>query len=176
MAERDPGLPQVEDSELEAGLIRTLSIIGKLGRLNVLDVVLPVVSLGSVVTPRVDVSGPVWTSSDVFSEGRQQAVAALTVHADTLALEEGTYDCKVQLSARPNGQEYELRLRHRNAANTADLMATTYQFQAIGDSALLFAFDFAYTLAEDERLQVVNVQAGGAGSIAVATIWAVRRT
>lgn len=48
MAESNPDFPQVNDPEIAANLIRRLAIVGPLGRLNVLDVVIPTVSLAEL--------------------------------------------------------------------------------------------------------------------------------
>jgi len=171
MAEADPRIPQVVDPELTVDLTRLLQIRGPLGVLNVLDTIVPVVSLGNVVTPDINVRGPTFRSTDVFSIGRLGAPAAGTVLADTGALPAGIYDVMTLMTIQETINNF-IRFSHRNAANTADLM--TYD-PSIGLDARSQGFDrlvFSYELAINERLRFTTVGASAVGSMYAAVIFA----
>lgn len=177
MAERDPNLPQSADPELQADLVRLLQIQGPLGLLNVLDVVIPTVSMGQVVPLDVEVRTPVFRSTDIFSNGILLAPVANTVLADTGALADGNYD--VQLAMQSNSaltNDESFRVEHRNAANAANLAVWDYLVLNGASAAYFYAgLTFAYQLASNERLRIINPKATTAGRSQVATIFARRR-
>jgi len=177
--EQDATVPQVNDAELEVGLIRALSVVGQIGKLRVLDIVIPTISLGDVIQPTVEVRSPSYRSTDVFSAGVQIAPAAGAVLADTTGLAEGIYDVQYYLTTTDTAGTRLLALEHRNAANTATL--ATWEFivyDALGNVSRPWVLNpLAYEIAANERLRiVVGAVAIAAGVPAVATIFARRRT
>ena len=174
MAARDPTVAEVDDPELEANLIRTLSIIGKLGRLRVLDVVLPTVSLGDVVTPAISVEQPAYTAATAFTEGIITAATAGQTHADTGQLAAGIYDLVISLSWSRSSTDNNWSLRHRNAADNLDL--TLLQPAFAGDAGGSLQFKYAYVFALNERLRIQIATASAAGERTNAFILGVRRT
>lgn len=173
MAEPDPNTPQVVDPERVVNLTRLLQIRGPLGVLNVLDTIVPVVNMGDVVTRTVTVLQPAFRSTDVFSEGVRVAAPANTVHADTGALAEGTYDLQLYIS--PNQSDnVHWEVQHRNAANTANLAIWPVLAPAATGTGLLQ--ELAYVLAINERLRILNIGGFSAGIQSAAFIFARRRT
>lgn len=173
MAQLDAQTPQVNDPELEADLTRLLTIVGQLGRLNVADIVLPTVSLGSVVTQTVRVEQPAFRSSDVFTEQIQIAAPANTVHADTGQLAAGAYDIDLYISGNTNDALAWL-IQHRDAANAANVVL--WQAIAMVAETPVLRQTFAYEFALNERLRILNASVITAGISTLAWIFARRRT
>ena len=171
MAEVDPGRPQVVNPELSVDLTRLLQIRGPLGVLNVLDVVVPVVSLGDVVTPSINIRGPTFRSTDIFSAGFQAAPPVNTVLADTLALPAGIYDVVLQFSYVETTTQ-AVRFQHRNAANAANLMEMDFLTDPNAAYVGPQMFPFAYELATNERLRFIITGAGAVGSFYTSVIFA----
>jgi len=176
MGELDPSIPQVNDPELEADLIRVLSVVGRVGKLRVADIVIPTVSLGNVVQQTVEVRQPAFTSSNIFSAGAQVAAAINTVHADTTALAAGTYDVKIIIRAGAALFAMVFQVQHRNAANTANLAQWDFVPEGDNGSILVANETFGYELGLNERIRILNLTAMTAGRASVATIFARRRT
>jgi len=175
MADPDPSVPQVNDPELEADLIRSLGLVGQVGKLNFLDVVVPVVVLADVRTPTVEVSQPQFRSTDVFSNGKQLAAPINTVLADTGQLAAGTYDILIITSGAETDGRLAHLVEHRDAANAATLM--TFAITDTGGQGIVGnQYTFAYEFGADERLRILNDIAYGANLAASATIFASRRT
>lgn len=165
MADRDPRLPQSDDETLLADLIRTLRIIGPLGRLNIADIVIPTVSLGDVRTTGLQ---PVFTGQHIFSNGVKTAAPAFTRHADTRALPAGDYD--VQLIISPHTTE-----------------AHVWQIQITGGIPVLWNYivpidgpglfqTLGLNMTEGGSLFIQNQTVFGPGVQSVATIFARIRT
>jgi len=172
----DPNVPQVNDPELEANILRELSIVGQLGKLRVLDVVLPTFSLGNVIQQTVEVLTPSFRSTDIFSGGQLVAPAAGAVLADTAALPAGTYDVKMGFSSDDGANQNEIQVQHRNAANTATL-AVYSLVSATGRVGIAQTWwEYGYELAINERLRIVNVLVSAAGTAFSAIIFARLRT
>lgn len=162
MAETDSRVPQAVNPEVTANLTRLLQIRGPLGILNVLDTIVPVVSLGNVVTPDINIRGPIFRSTDVFSAGAQAAPATGAVLADTLALPDGTYDVKIAININESANR-QLSVEHRNAANTANLMVFDIPMGLDRSMMGMDKLSFSYVLAVNERLRVIN--SGTAGTV-----------
>lgn len=169
MAEPTGDLPQVNDPELEAELIRILSVVGPLGKLNVADLVIPVVNIADAFTREVLVRQPSFRSTDVFSAGIQTGAAVTTVHADTGQLPVGVYDILVSITLATSAQR-QWGIQHRNAANSANLMELPVVSDADGPS--FQTQTFGYVFGPDERLRVINGNAMGAGELSTAFIFA----
>lgn len=171
MAEFNPRVGQVNDPDLEAALNRLLTIVGPLGRLNVLDTVIPIVSLGNVVDPTIQVEQPSFTVGQFFTAGIITAPAAGAVLADTGQLPAGVYDVVVTLANSENSSVHNAFIvAHRNAADTADL--STWNFATIGGQ-LVSAY--AKVLALNERIRVTAQIAGSASRKYTANIFAAVR-
>jgi len=167
MGVRDPTIPQIEDQELEQNLIRLLRIIGPLGRLSVADMVVPVVSMGNVVNPTVDILQPSFRSTDVFG-GSVLAPGINTVLADTGQLPAGVYDIFVAMESTTAGSS-RFQLQHRDAANAVNLMTADF---VTGIQRGPWSFPLAYELVTDERLRILNIDASTAGQFWSAQIFA----
>ncbi len=176
--ELPPGTPEVDDPLLVADLIQLLSIKGAIGRLPLADIVIPVVSLGDVVTPDFNVRGPVFRSADVFSAGVLTASAAGTVLADTTALPAGEYDLQYWIQSSDSIGDKTIAFEHRDAANAANLAIWSFTLTGDGFQQVMKGpFTLSYELAVNERLRiVVGAVAIQAGVPSVATIFARLRT
>lgn len=175
MAELIPGAPQVNDPELEADLIRVLSIVGPLGKLNVLDLVIPMINLGDVRPQTVDVRLPAIRSTDVFSNGVQKGVIINTILADTGALPEGTYDVGFQCQGNDNtaaSGAMSCQLQHRNAANNANLALWDHVVFAAEANVVHPFYGFGYVIAANERLRCLVTLALNANRAVNAVIFA----
>lgn len=159
MAERDPTLPQSADPELQADLVRLLQVQGPLGLLNVLDVVVPVVSMGQVVPLDVDVLQPSFRSTTVFANSVGSPVAG-TVIVDTGQLASGVYNVAAVLTSAVTSADANMELQHRNAANAANLAVLLFMGS---DGTKLFRQltlpPMGYEIGPDERLRIVNTVA-----------------
>ena len=161
MAEVNPNVPQAVDPEVLVDLTRLLQIRGPLGVLNVLDTIVPVVSLGNVVTPTITVLQPAFRSTDVFSNGIQINQAAGTVLADTGQLPAGVYDLLIQMAGDNNEANQRIAFEHRNAANSANLATWDYLLHMnVDDTKSWGPFPLAYELENNERIRLVQIAAG----------------
>lgn len=177
MAERDPNLPQSTDPELQADLVRLLQVQGPLGLLNVLDVVIPTVSMGQVVPLDVDTRRPAFRSTDVFSNGLVVGGAAGAILADTGQLASGTYDVNLVMSSNDaGGPQQSIDIQHRNAANAANLAVWANLVDAPLNATLSLNYSFGYELGTNERLRAIQNLAAGATRVLVCVIFARRRT
>jgi len=174
MADVDPTKPQINDPELEADLIRTLSIVGPLGKLEVIQAVLPTISMGNVVQQTVDVLQPAFRSTDIFSNGFIVAAPVNTVHADTGGLAAGVYDVQAHISnSAVTDQSWEIQ--HRNAANTANL--ARFLYRTVANTGTSVYITIGYEIAVNERLRTLNTATAFAvGEISVTNLFARRRT
>lgn len=174
MAEELPaGTPEVDDPLLVADLLKLLKVKGAIGRMQLADIVLPVVSLGDVVTPSIEIRQPSFRSTDVFSAGAQTGPLAGTVLADTGPLPQGIYDIALQMSTNEGSSANTFALQHRDAPNTANLMESPYVAGVTNFAGpIIWAFPFAYEFGANERLRVVNVLVGTAGLRYMAVIFA----
>ena len=161
MAEVNPTVPQAVDPEVAVSLTRLLQIRGPLGVLNVLDTIVPVVSLGDVVERTVTVLQPSFRSTDVFSNGIQINQVAGTVLADTGQLPAGVYDVMLQMAGDNNEANQRVAFEHRNAANSTNLATWDYLLHMnVDDTKSWGPFHLAYELAVNERIRLVQVEAG----------------
>jgi len=176
MAETTPFVPQVNDPDLVVALTRLLSIIGPLGRLNVADLVVPVVIMGDVVARTVQIQEPAFRSSDIFTAGIQTAQPAGTILADTGQLTEGTYDIQVHTGQWSTTAGQRAALEIRNAANTANLIQweVFIGFLTSGGVPNLI-LNMALEFAANERFRVLQGASNAAGNFALAAILARRR-
>lgn len=174
MGDIDPSVPQVNDPELEADLIRALSVVGQIGKLRVVDIVIPTISLGNVIQQTVQVLTPAYRSTDIFSAGVAITPAAATVLADTGGLPAGTYDVQVHMSTTEETNRGNFEFQHRNSGDTVTLMTAAYAVNRLGYG--LTKISFGYELGDNERLRVLNIIVGGAGDRYAAVIYARRRT
>lgn len=174
MAERDPAVPQSDDQDLQADLVRLLQIVGPLGRFNVADIIVPVVSMGDVVTRTIESRTRAFRSSEVFTEGRQTAAPLFTLHADTgPALTAGIYDLMVHIAAC-NTPNTPWDIEHRDAANAATVVS--WNANTTNQGGVGLDQSFAYEFALNERLRIRNALAIGVGIFSAAVIFARLRT
>jgi len=179
MAERDPTVPQSDDPDLQADVVRLLRIVGPLGRFNVADVIVPVFQMGTVTPLDVEVLQPIFRSTEVFSGGVIIAPAAGAVLADTTALAAGDYDVRLVLTSNDTQSFASSRyvVEHRNAANAANLAVWNYLVTS-GDAANSFKYEssFGYQVAANERLRVIAGPSSEALRAYSCVIFARRRT
>lgn len=172
--ELPPGTPEVDDPILLADLIRILSIKGALGKMRVADIVLPIVSLGDVVQPTVEVRQAAFRSTDIFGGAGVVAPAVNTILADTGPLPAGVYDVALYASSNDSGSAAaRTRVEHRDAANAANLAQWDLQTASQDQTAIWSPWiTFGYELALNERLRMLNVLVGQANKVHIATIFA----
>lgn len=166
-----PGTPELDDPLLVADLIRLLSIKGAIGRMALADFVVPVVSLGDVVQPSVELLAPSYRSVDVFSAGIFVAAAVNTIHADTGALAIGTYDVQFYVTPGSQAQAIDWSMEHRDAANAANL-AVWNNTDSGTQGRTFWKMTLGYELGTDERLRIKNDTVVGAGGRTYAVIFA----
>lgn len=179
MGEANPDLPQVNDPELVANLIRLLQVRGPLGVMGVLDTVVPVVDMGQVVTPNINVRAPFFATADAHSNGIFTAAAINTIHADTGDLPAGTYDLRFLVTgADAANRNQSLQLQHRNAANTSNREVWEHLISHNNNRDLTpaYVYSLSYVLEQDERLRILNTIAMPANSVSYAQIFAHLRT
>lgn len=174
MAEPDPTKPQVTDPVTVADLIRVLNIRGALGVLDVADVIIPTISVGQLSPLEVTLFTAVFRSTDIFSNGSILGPAGGTVLADTGPLPAGTYDVLLFGSTTDiNGSNVGIAFEHRNAANAANLAVFLQLLQSQTVLAnVMPRISFAYELAANERMRMVNNSNSDAADRYVATIFA----
>lgn len=172
MAARDPSRAQVNDAQLEADLLRTLEIVGPLGRINVIDAVMPVILMGSVRPFEFLVAEPAFVPGNIVNDVTV-APAINIVLSDTGALAAGTFDIQAFFEyGALAGTQRAANLELRNAANTATLAAWRMEF---GLDQGIRRFAFALVLAASERLRFITQSAFGAGESVATTIMARNR-
>jgi len=168
----DPRVPQVNDPELEVALIRALSILGPVGKLNVSDTVIPVVNLVDVRTPTILVETPAFLIGEQFGGGSAVAPVNSFDLADTGPLAAGTYDIVLAMGASGNANDAAFAVRHRNDADTATL--TSFDIPLTGGTG--FSMTYATVFAQSERLKVEVLINTAAGERWAASIFAKRRS
>lgn len=164
MADLDPRVPQVNDPQLEADLLAALSIVGRVGKLNVSDLVIPTVQLLTVREPMVNVAQPVMDRGGIF-QGQAIAPAAGATIVDTGNLTVGTYDITCVLSNTDNTTQQVMRILHRNAGASGNI----YEISAAlaSDQTVI---SWAIEVIQNERLIVVVKNAAAAGTEYAASI------
>jgi hypothetical protein len=172
MAEVDPNLPQVVDPERTVELTRLLQVRGPLGVLNVLDTIVPVVSMGDVVPRTITVLPPAFRTTDIFTNQQQIAQPLDTILADTGALAEGTYDLLVQWSHQGDAVNQNFRFEFRNAANTANLALWTLALRMVSSDSIGGNLNFALEFAANERLRIVQAAGNAVNESSAAVIFA----
>jgi len=172
MAERDPNVPQVEDPETAADLIRLLRIVGPLGRLSVSDVVVPVVNMGDVVTRFVTVVEPGFRATDIFSNGFILNAATNAILADTGALPAGTYDIQLQMSSNADEASTGFMVQLRNAANSATVVEWPYAMRGGILNTIIADMTVALEIGANERLRILNIIVGAGIDRVAAAIFA----
>jgi len=170
MAAPDGRKPQVVDPEVIAGLQRILTIRGPMGVLDVLDLVIPTISLGQIEDATVIVRTPAFRPSDIFGGVNVSAPAAGTILADTGALPAGTYDVELLASSNETTQNQAIRFEHRDAANAANLAAFDIAFGSAGGFNQLFPF--GYEIGLNERLRAQNLLISSASRLYAVVIFA----
>lgn len=182
MADPAPGDPVVNDPILEADLMRTLQIKGRLGALRVLDMVIPTISLGQVRAVDITTLAPLdviavqptFRSVDVFSAGVLVDPPAQTLLADTGPLPPGDYNLRLSLSSNSlNDLTNTFEIQHRNAANTANL-AVWHILENRGNAPNLTNLirEFGYVFGLNERLRILNRNVGPLTTAWVCVIFA----
>ena len=97
MAERSSSVPQSLDVDFVADMVRDLQIAGRMGVLNVSDVVVPMYLLGQRTAFAIEVVTPSYEATDWYTEGVK--TAGTPVMADTGNLAVGVYDFQMTLNS-----------------------------------------------------------------------------
>lgn len=109
------------------------------------------------------------------SIGRSAAPALNTVLADSGALAVGAFNCKVVVDWFDQVNNVEIGIQHRDAANAANIWERRlFTSTATGQTGAI-VFEFADTFLVNERLRVIVLVAGGAGSIYQAEVFTIAR-
>jgi len=154
MAVKNPNVPQVNDPQLEADLLRVLRIKGPLGVLNVLDAIVPTVLMGTVRPFDFQVLQPTFSPGNIFSSQNTNA-GVNTVLVDTGALPAGTYDCVFNANVINLGSPAGyLGMQHRNASNAATLSELSAAFG--GTNATNFNQVMSIVVAANERFRWIT--------------------
>lgn len=169
MAERKPGVPQLDFPQLTADIISELRLAGQVGLLDFSDVVQPVyiiASRGGALGVTADL--PAFDPSEIFA-GDAFDPAINTVIVDTGQLPAGTYDIfgNINLGGSGPAAGSLLRVEHRNAANAANL--ATPLVVGVGNTYANHKAQLpltAITIALNERLRIINVIGNLAGLFA----------
>lgn len=162
MAERDPTIPQSDDPDLQADLVRLLRIVGPLGRLNIADFVIPTVSVGNLADLALQ---PSFRPDDIFTAGLLSGAGAFTIHATTGTVPRGVYDLQLYISP------------HISEAHVWELILATFPgstswFYIVPADGTGLNQTFALELARDGNLQIKNTTAFGVGIQSTAAIFA----
>ncbi len=136
-------------------------------------------ALRSEVTPVVLVGGtvsfiapptPAYRVTDVFTVGEVVAPVAGTILADTGPLPIGTYGLQVDvLHAEATTIRSDFAFEWRNAANSANLVALRWEFEATQLNTFLIRLNVEN---DNERFRLLNVTAGNVGVVYQGTIFA----
>lgn len=164
MAERDANVPQVNDPQLEADLLRVLRVRGPLGVLNVLDGIVPVVLMGTVRPFDFQVLQPAFSPGNIFSS-QDTSPGVNTVLLDSGPLPAGTYDVifNANIINLGSGAGY-LRMQHRDSANAATLADLAAAFG--GTNSTNFTQALAIVVAANERFRwITDVASAPTGQI-----------
>ena len=159
MPSRDPSAVQLDFPLLVAELIEQLQLTGTVGLLNFIPEVRPIFIVGSRPgAPTVTSSPIIYLPAEVFDTTVLNPVAN-TIFADTGPLPAGDYDViaygSVAATAVVNPDMLELE--HRDAANAVSV--SSWWVPSLANSAIIGRFEFALTLALNERLRFRNNQA-----------------
>ena len=165
MAELTPGVPQVDDPELLAAIVRALAIKGPLGRLNVSDLVVPAIIVA-------DVSDPSWAPTQIHSNGIQVAPVAGVILVDTGPLAAGIHDLKIILTSNDIATVNSVTVVHRNFDDTGTVEIIDL---AIGQNGSPLILDYATSFVAGERIRIILLLAGAALSRYSAIVMAARR-
>lgn len=149
MATRNGAVPQVIDPDVVATMIRDLQIEGRVGVLNVSDVLVPTYLVAQGQTLDFTVLEPFYAAGEVFTAGELAAPAAGTVCADTGALTAGVYDLIVQMGCF---LAVDFRIQHRDAANAANINQWIAGINPAGQTQLRFSLQ----IGAGERLRALN--------------------
>jgi len=170
-------IPHSVDEDLKVEVIRQLEVVGQVDDLELIPAILPVISLGSVVPLTVQIFQPSFRSTDIFSAGMQVAQGANNVAADTGQLPAGIYDVQLYMGMSELVQTTaSMNFEHRDAANAANLATYAVLGRTTVDGGpVQITQNFAYELAVNERIRIVQSTAFAAGRFALATIFARRR-
>ena len=154
MAVDDFNKPQSQSSELVAELISALQVRGRIGKLDISDVVSPVYLVDGSATQLPGLQGePVFLPAEIFS-GSAIAPGVSIAIVDTGQLPAGTYDLKLywQIAIASGNPPGFLSWQHRDAANAANIW--TQDIVASFDVA--DSWSFATTLQTNERIRLLT--------------------
>lgn len=126
----------------------------------------------------VDTSIPVTVTDPIFGtpfgNGLQAAPGINTVLADTGALAAGNWAFKVMVSVGDTPAAFSrTAIQHRNAANGANIWEVN-SFTLAGTATVHREMTFAKSIALNERVRVINLNAGAVASVYDAVIFALQ--
>ncbi len=155
MAEVRADVPQLNDPQLEADLLRVLSIRGPLGKINIVDAILPVVLMGTVRPFDFQVLQPSFDVAAVFA-GATTNPGISAVIVDTGQLPAGTYDVKINVSYATAGSVLGfLQLQLQRGAIPATV--ASWNIPVGATETHTFESSFAFDLFELDAFRVQNI-------------------
>lgn len=120
------------------------------------------ISISAVTTTQLLDSG--------FTNGEQAAPAANTVLADSGAQAAGNYSVIVNLGCIDTANTQTLAIQRRDAANAANIWET--RFYCVANTAgINRQWAIRVALSANERIRIVNINAGAAGSKYFGHLW-----
>ncbi len=168
-------LPIVTDNVALQNWINSLGLQGLVPPLRGLPFVLPVAVVANPVPLSAQVGiGAIYSPGDIFSAGKQGAPAGNVVLADTGQISaDATLDLVIHFAMNgtdPGNEKYEVDVQHRDAANAANVATLRVFTGNSKDGPAIFVI--TYNVLTGERIRVINLLAGAAGTQYSSTIWA----
>jgi len=164
-------IPHSKDEDLKVQMIRDLEVVGPVDDLELIPAILPVISLGSVVQQTTLILQPAFRSTDLFSAGEVDNVAAGAVLADTGQMAAGIFDVTIGMGFA-TGIQTRFAFEHRDAADAATLATIPFVGFTGSPGGNWMGESFGYEVALNERLRIVTVALLGAGQIVGAYVMA----
>jgi len=118
------------------------------------DTLIPVSIVDSQITLIAEAVPRLYQQADIF-DGISVAPTAGTVVVDTGQLAAGNYDCQLRLSVFSSVDGSIAELRHRNAANSANIWGHECWITSSAVKSGINNFDFSLRIEANERLQVL---------------------
>ncbi len=174
---RERRLPLVTDLDALTNFINSLGLQGDVPPMEAMPLVLPVAVVANPVRQQITSVETPFTAATVFTAGLLTNQAAGSRYADTGQLAAGDFSIKLFLSGSntAGSDQFNVRIRHRDSADAADLMTFEICFAVpIQDTIFQPVLDFPYTFGLNERLVAENVSATSATTTATMVIFAVR--
>ena len=155
--------------------------VGLINRLGVRPPPEEAFLLSNIVQPvsivDADISIPAISTSQLldtpFTAGVLVAPAINTVLADTGPQVAGNYSIEVMLNFQDGAAVQQVALQRRDSTNAVNIWQQVFfgTGNAAGNAGVLVLQNFRVVLQANERIRIINLVAGGAGSLFDANIW-----